>query len=315
MYVPPYDQRTYADAIKALSEKLQNTRNSFAPKAKFAFSSGVKKNPSAISLTDAAELAASQRLKVPGYGSESTSPESSVATSPAHLRSPTNEPVENPIQSEVDDDIVNKQLRSAHDYGVVHKPSFSKLSKVSLSNHTGLHIILPSSASHATTSGTLSHLRNCVVDMSMPTSTGHPFAGLTLRDIHNSLIICGHVAGPIHITSVHDSVLVVAARQFRMHDSKSVDVYLQTASRPIIEDCEKIWFAPLPECYATENGSKLKNMWDQVDDFKWLKAEASPHWSILPEERRIDERVWKEVVPGQPGVGLEEILKAVRGSA
>ena len=150
--------------------------------------------------------------------------------------------------------------------------------------------------------------------MSTPTSAGHPFASLTLRDIHNSLIICGHVAGPIHITSMHDSVLVVATRQFRMHDSKSVDVYLQTASRPIIEDCEGIRFAPLPECYVTESTAKAKNLWDQVDDFKWLKAEASPHWSVLPEEKRVDERVWKEVVPGQPGIDLDEILNAVRES-
>ena len=51
------------------------------------------------------------------------------------------------------------------------------------------------------------------------------------------------------------------------------------------------------------------NQWDQVDDFKWLKAEHSPNWSILPEEQRLKEDVWVTVVPGGPGVGLDDILK------
>ena len=55
----------------------------------------------------------------------------------------------------------------------------------------------------------------------------------------------------------------------------------------------------------------VRNQWDQVDDFKWLKAEHSPNWSILPSEERLEEEVWTTVVPGGPGVGLEDILKKV----
>lgn len=314
VYVPPYDQRTYAEAIKALSEKLQTTRNSFAPRNKFSFSTRVKKNPSAISLEDAAELAASQRLKVPGYSSASTSAESSRAVTPAHPLSPEPETVEGAAEAE--EDIINTQIRrDSADNGIVRKPSFSKANKIFLSNHTGLHIILPTSASRATTSGMLSHFKNCVVDMAAPTSSsgGHPFAVLALKDINNSLIICGHVSGPIHITSAHDSVIVVAAQQFRMHDSSNVDVYLHCSSRAIIEDCEGIRFAPLPGCYETESTAGAKNLWDQVDDFKWLKVEHSPHWSVLEERKRVGEDVWRDVVPGRPGGDVEEILRAVKG--
>jgi hypothetical protein len=53
------------------------------------------------------------------------------------------------------------------------------------------------------------------------------------------------------------------------------------------------------------------NHWDQVDDFKWIKAEHSPNWSNLPVEERLNEEVWTEVVPGGPGVGLEDILKKI----
>lgn len=316
VYIPPYDQRTYGEAIKALSEKLQNTRNSFAPRSKFSFSSGVKKNPSAISLEDAEELAA-QRLRVPGYSSGGSSVESSRIGTPLHLLSPANEPADNEsantTSSSPHEDPINAELRSESDNGIVRHPSFSKSSRISLSNHSGLHIILPRAASHATSSGTLSRLTHCVVDMATPTTSGRPFTALTLRDITNSLIICGAVAGPVHITSVHNSVIVVSARQFRMHDSESIDVYLHCASRPIIEDCQGIRFAPLPESYVTDNTTRVKNMWDQVDDFKWLKAEASPHWSVLPEEERVGENVWREVVPGGPGKGVEQILRAVKG--
>jgi len=31
----------------------------------------------------------------------------------------------------------------------------------------------------------------------------------------------------------------------------------------------------------------------------------------LPEEERIPEEVWKTVVPGAPGLGLDDILKKV----
>jgi len=147
--------------------------------------------------------------------------------------------------------------------------------------------------------------------MSSPTSTGGPFAGLTLKNIKASLVVCGQVAGATHITGLERSVIVAATRQFRMHGSKNVDVYLHCASRPIVEECEGVRFAPLPGVFATDVQDGSLNHWDQIDDFDWLQAEQSPHWSILPEAKRVEERVWKEVVPGGPSISLEEILKAV----
>ena len=54
-----------------------------------------------------------------------------------------------------------------------------------------------------------------------------------------------------------------------------------------------------------------QNHWDQVDDFKWLKAEHSPNWSVLPEGERLKEEIWTKVVPGGQGMGLDDILKQV----
>lgn len=50
-------------------------------------------------------------------------------------------------------------------------------------------------------------------------------------------------------------------------------------------------------------------MFDQVDDFKWLKATASPNWSVLSEEEAIPEGEWKKILAGGPGVGVEDILQ------
>jgi hypothetical protein len=133
----------------------------------------------------------------------------------------------------------------------IRRPSFSKSTQVTISKHKGLHIILPTAASHATSSGTVSNLQHCVVDLSSPTTAGAPFDVLYLRNIKDTLIICGQVAGAIHITDVENSVLVTACRQFRMHCSKSVDIYLYSTSRPIFEDCQDLRFAPLPETYVS----------------------------------------------------------------
>ncbi|KAL1643720.1 hypothetical protein SLS58_004735 [Diplodia intermedia] len=348
-YIPAYDQRTYSEAIKALNDKLNQTRTSFAPRSKFSFKSTRQssattavshhKNPSAISLADVAELASQQRLKLPGAhqhavndpaasSGDTSTAESSAFASPAAPGTPANELAEDGSRQNgagldghghggaAQDGFVNRHLSSAQQQGSpMRKPSFSGTSSVAIAGHTGLHIILPPTASHATSAGTIANVRRCIVDMSQPTaeaSGGAPFAGLTVKNVRDSLLVCGRVAGAIHITAVEGSVLVVRARQFRMHECKNVDVYLRCDSRPIIEDCAGIRFAPLPETYTHEDPSAQPNLWDQVDDFKWLKAEHSPNWSVLPSELRTSEHVWKDLVPGSPDMGLEEIFEAVK---
>lgn len=203
----------------------------------------------------------------------------------------------------------NEEIASIH--GPIRHPSFSKASSVVISEHTGLHIILPPSASHATSSGSLTDLSRCIVDMSVPTVAGAPFAGLALKNIKQSLIIAGQVAGAAHLTGLKNCIVVVESRQVRMHDCQDVDVYLRCMSRPIIEDCKCIRFAPLPDCYKSKDTEETEDKWNQVDDFKWLKAEHSPNWCVIPEREMVQEKVWKEVVPGAPGKGAEDILKEV----
>lgn len=65
------------------------------------------------------------------------------------------------------------------------------------------------------------------------------------------------------------------------------------------------------EIQATEKDAEIQNLYDQVDDFKWLKAEHSPNWSVLDKDNYIKDEVWKDIVPGSPKSGVDDILKAV----
>jgi hypothetical protein len=309
--IPAYDKRTYSDAIKGLSTKLQDARAKVAPRQRFSFKSAftTKKNESAISLNDAAVLADQKRLDATGYASDVSGASSFVMT-PYETESPATEQV---LDNATIADLPgpgNTQPVSREQAARL-RMSFSQSTSVSINNHDNQHIILPASAAHATSSGTLSNLQSCVVDMSSPTVTGQPFATLTLRNIDRSLIICGHVSGAVHLTNVANSVIVVASGQFRMHESKACDVYLHASGRPIIEDCTDVQFAPLPEIYLKDADRKVTNQWQEVDDFKWLRAEPSPNWTILGESKRISEGVWRDIVPGGPGMGTVDVLGAV----
>ncbi|KAI4859065.1 TBCC-domain-containing protein [Hypoxylon rubiginosum] len=289
-YIPAYDQRTYSQAIKALTEKINEKTASFAPKSRFQFKSKGK-------TTSQTEPQADPRLRTAfsNVGSRQ-SPVMDAVKRDAEVSAPS------PSKD------YNEDLEQQSG---VRKPSFSNAKSIALYDHSGLHIMLPSTASRATSSGSLTNLERCVVDMTVPTSTGAPFAGLVLKNIKESLIVAGHVAGPVHMTGLENSTVVVAARQVRIHECRNVDVYLHCASHPIIEDCSGMRFAPLPELYASKSEAGDKNQWDQVDDFKWLKSEPSPNWSTLPEEQRIPEDIWKNSVCGSPSLSTDDILRRV----
>ncbi|KAI1385944.1 TBCC-domain-containing protein [Hypoxylon trugodes] len=288
-YVPAYDQRTYTQAIKALTDKLNETTAKFAPKSRFQFKSKSSKSAT----TSEPQADPRVRTSFSNVGSK-----------------------QSPVLDAAKRDAETSASASAKDYNEeleqqsgVRKPSFSNVKSIAIFDHSGLHIVLPSTASRATSSGSLRNLERCVVDMTIPTSTGAPFAGLALKNIKQSLVIAGHVAGPVHITGLQNTIVVVAARQVRIHECRNVDVYLHCASHPIIEDCSDMRFAPIPEFYATKSEIEGTNQWDQVDDFKWLKTEPSPNWSILPEESRIPADVWKNSVCGSPSLSTVDILR------
>ncbi|KAF9892946.1 hypothetical protein FE257_000538 [Aspergillus nanangensis] len=316
-YIPTYDQRIYAEAIKALQDKLSETRAMVEPRPKFSFKT--KKNPSAVSLADAAQLAVEGRRHIPGYNSSpgTSSVGSSAAQTPNYPSTPLNEP--------------DRQLQPRAEVAPTSIPALTvdnaeklkpeeqvtpfaapAVSSVTVNNHYGLHIMLPASGSTATVPASITSLRHCVVDMSIPTVNGKPYASLAVKGVKESLLVCGQIDGPAHITGVENSIIVVTCRQFRMHNCANVDVYLSSSSNPIIEDCTNIRFGRIPRVYALDQDCPDLDCWNQVEDFKWIKPEPSPNWSLISQDDAVAEEVWAEIVPGGPGWSLDDILRAIK---
>lgn len=309
-YVPAYDQRTYSQALKQLTDQLNEAQAKFAPKSRFQFKKRRSPLSSGGDTAAANDKKNDARYMLPQGGQDKSSSPSSATPGESLEKGDS---LSNLPSFSTAIKNYNEEIEKGSKDSRVRKPSFSTARDITLSDHEKLHIILPLSASRATSAGALTNIKGCIVDMSVPTESGGggaPFASLALKNIESSLIVAGHVDGPCHITGLRNSKVLVVARQVRIHECENVDFYLYCASRPIIEDCKGLRFAPAPKFHSADKDEKT-NMWDQVDDFKWLKAEHSPNWSVLPEEQRIKEDVWRDKVPGYPGAGLDDILSMV----
>lgn len=282
-YIPAYDQRAYSQALKALTEKLNEATGKFAPKSRFQFKQRTAKT--AASAPDARDLRQALPSR-PGANASAVGTATATVGAGTGVPTPPGEGKDAGDNDEMGDGLGTlPRFGAARNYNAeitagggddasssVRKPSFSSAKNIAIYEQTGLHIILPSSASRATSSGSLTRLERCVVDMTVPTTTkaapsatttpppdggaaapattGVPFAGLAIKDVRRCLLLCGTVAGPVHVTGVRDSVVVVAARQVRIHECENVDFYLHCGSHPIIEDCSNMRFAPLPGVYV-----------------------------------------------------------------
>jgi hypothetical protein len=86
-----------------------------------------------------------------------------------------------------------------------------------------------------------------------------------------------------------------------MHEAHNVDMMLHVTSRPIIEDSDNIqvceWninvrmhslFSKIQVIdfyfYCMQPAST--NYFDQIEDFNWLKKQASPNWNIIDQEKK-----------------------------
>ncbi|PHH62876.1 hypothetical protein CDD81_6594 [Ophiocordyceps australis] len=294
---PSYDRRQYAEGIRTLHDKVNEAVARVTPKSRFQFKRPAAKVggvASASSDTDA-------RLHRLGASRQHDAVAAAATT--------TDDNDDTAHKSHVEKDY-NKDLAS-HGASCVRRPSFSAAKIISISEQKDLHIILPPLTAQATASGSLTGLRSCIVDMSQATANTKSFAGLALKDISKSLLVTGRVNGPVHITGVCNSILVVVARQVRIHECRGVDIYLHCSSHPIIEDCTEMRFAPLPPCLSGDAESATENQWDQVDDFKWLKTGHSPNWSILPETQQVGNDVWIKMLQSPANVSVEKTLSQI----
>lgn len=272
--------------IKSLNVRLDDLRTRHAPKPRFAFKHA-RRNPLAVSLTDAAATdapAATVTRPDARVRSLFNTPDlgvSALASTPGSTTSPREEhkgdadappdandtPIEAPTYDQQRDDTgPPSSARSGRASHRIRRPSFASQDRIVISQEAHAHIVLPTSAAqHATGAGTISHVRGCAIDLFAATlapapvqaegtgasARGSALAGLTLRDVRGSLLVCGRVAGPAHATGLQECVLVVACGQLRLHACRNTVVYLWCASRPVVEDCVGVRFARLPAAYVS----------------------------------------------------------------
>ena len=113
-------------------------------------------------------------------------------------------------------------------------------------------------------------------------------------------ILTGPVSGSLLMHNCIDCTVIVAARQFRIHHAESCTFLIHALSRPIIEHCKGLRFAPYPVQYnglpkQLEEAGLLRksSTWRNVDDFRWLRRQHSPNWELIPAENLRDESIRK----------------------
>lgn len=334
-YLPAYDQRAYGEAIKTLNERLHKVRMMAAPKQRFQFKRAFKNlgiNPDESSVKDEEETHTGKGLQ-PGLdratqeSTEDPSSEKKGDSKTLDITAAINSGVT--ISNRYGAHIVWSRSSADTVHGAAAVISDLRNSVVDLSAPTEeekdsplpppLSTTAPSQKNHPPQSRKEQQQQqnggsNQDSESSTQTDscTGHPLASLTVRDVHNSLLVLGHVDGPVHVSSANGCVFVVAARQLRLHGCQNCDVYTHVTSRPVIENCQDIRFAPLPQSYQQSSTPDKANQWDQVDDFQWPRDEPSPHWQILKTPERVKDGVWTGLLPGGPGLGVDDILLAAR---
>lgn len=272
--LPAYDQRSYNQSIRELQDKLAITQASHAPKPKFSF-----KNRHLAAPTSEATSTTTSRSVTPTHLRDTASLTAISQPTPAHAQPA------HPQQSEAADHQSNPA-----NINTVNFDGLSNTFKQWPTEDTGQSS--SSAADQSSPSCTISDISSSIVFLNPRSWTGVPT--LTVSNATSSLIVAACIKGPAWMNGLKDSTVVLSCHQFRMHDSHNVKVYLHCASRPIIEDCSGIKFMSLPSKFQTDDIILRLNMFDQVDDFKWLRAEQSPNWSLGEDD--ISEETWDLVL-------------------
>lgn len=137
----------------------------------------------------------------------------------------------------------------------------------------------------------LSSLNNCKVKLFGSPSTLH------MNFLRDCYIFCGPVSTSIFAENCENCTFIIACQQLRLHSSKNINIYLHVTSRGIMEDCNKIFFAPynlqyenIEEDFKESGLDRGNNNWTSVDDFNWLKVDKkSPNWEVLDDTKRRHE--------------------------
>ncbi|KAL1410009.1 hypothetical protein Q8F55_004011 [Vanrija albida] len=149
---------------------------------------------------------------------------------------------------------------------------------------------------------TLSSLSRCVVDLR---ASAH-LTSLHAHDLRECVVLAPVLGGSAMLSGLTRCVLLLGAQQFRLHASSETAVFLHVGSLPVIEGCSAVFFGPHP---AREGGQ-----YAQVQDFDWVRAGKSPHFSVLADAGALGGLVDAEA-GADAGAIVDQVLAAVRPAA
>jgi len=250
LYLAPYDVRQSSEKIATLTNEIAQARTTLAPRKKFAFKGRRNKaeKPAAIqNQPDAANSAAEDQKQAPP-----AEPKKETRAAEALLAA---------ISIESDEYVVAQQ--------------------------TGATVeVCPKGPEQNVR---IREMVDCTITLK------HQSGAVRFVGLRNCRVAIGPIAGSCFFEDCHGCTFHVAARQIRIHDSTKNDFYLHVLSRPIFEHCSELRFAPYRLTYdalpaqlesAGLVAERATHMWKDVDDFRWLRQQQSPNWSILPEEEQ-----------------------------
>ncbi|CAG8577255.1 14233_t:CDS:2 [Dentiscutata erythropus] len=249
-FLPPYDQRQSILQVRALIEDLNTKKAELTPKSKFSFKS----------------------RKATGSTEKSMTAESNkIINNNLEVITPNNEIV--PITTSL-----NQNFQT-----------------VTLNNRQNCYISVNSYLTNLEEPGEkvmdfqISNLDHCIVNL---VSSNVTIGAIHIKRLKDTIIMASPVRSSILIYDCERCVFLIGCHQFRMHTSRQMTIYLHTTSHPIIEDCNNILFAPytlsipsLGNMFEAAKLDPINNKYDKVEDFNWLKQQASPNWQTISENK------------------------------
>ncbi|GAA5984802.1 hypothetical protein JCM5350_004243 [Sporobolomyces pararoseus] len=126
------------------------------------------------------------------------------------------------------------------------------------------------------------------------------FPAVYLSGLKGCTVLLPKIQGSVMVHGCEGCQLVLGGHQFRMHDSKSCRVYLDTASTPIIERCRDLVFDGYPNLFnsssqsaATDAKRHASFVQDFDDPFATIQK-PSPNWRFAKEDDRADWTITEE---------------------
>jgi len=120
---------------------------------------------------------------------------------------------------------------------------------------------------------------------------------LQVASLQNCTVVVGPTFRSAFVKDCINCKFVIACQQLRIHNTVDTHFYLHVTGAAIIENCQRVGFAPynlsypdLEDHYNKSGLDRNTNYWDNIDDFHWLNEnEKSPNWYLINQKERISQ--------------------------